>query len=157
MNKIYDVIGLGSPIVDILAPVNDAFLATHGITKGIMTLIDEARATELHAALTNPREVAGGSAANTMAGLASLGAKGVFAGRVKNDRLGGVFEASMTGLGVRYITSKATSGAQTASCMIAVTPDGQRTMSTFLACRACRATLAPGRPITSTSSPSSFQ
>jgi sugar/nucleoside kinase (ribokinase family) len=136
MSKIYDVAGLGSAIVDIIAPVDDAFLDTYGITKGVMTLIDEKRASQLHAALNDPREIAGGSAANTMAGLASLGAKGVFSGRVKADRLGAVFEDSMTGLGVRYTTSKAIGGAQTASCMIAVTPDGQRSMNTYLgACR----------------------
>ncbi len=136
MNKVYDVIGLGSAIVDVIAPVDDAFLAAHNITKGVMTLIDEARASQLHAALADPHEIAGGSAANTMAGLASLGAKGVFAGRVKQDRLGGVFADSMTRLGVHYNTAKATSGAQTASCMIAVTPDGQRSMNTYLgACR----------------------
>lgn len=136
MNKIYDVAGLGSAIVDIIAPVDDAFLGTHNITKGVMTLIDEARASQLHAALSKPHEIAGGSAANTMAGLASLGAKGVFSGRVKDDRLGKVFEKSMTSLGVHYTTAKAVSGAQTASCMIAVTPDGQRSMNTYLgACR----------------------
>ena len=136
MNKLYDVAGLGSAIVDIIAPVEEGFLAIHHIPKGVMSLIDEARASQLHAALSAPREIAGGSAANTMAGLASLGAKGIFSGRVKNDRLGHVFADSMTGLGVRYTTAKATEGCSTASCMIAVTPDGQRSMNTYLgACR----------------------
>jgi sugar/nucleoside kinase (ribokinase family) len=136
MNKLYDVIGLGSAIVDIIAPVDDVFLEQNAITKGVMTLIDEDRASQLQAALSGQREIAGGSCANTMAGLASLGAKGVFAGRVKDDRLGRVFAESMTGLGVRYTTARAMDGCQTASCTIAVTPDGQRSMNTYLgACR----------------------
>ena len=100
----YDVAALGSAIVDVLAPVDDAFLLTHNIAKGVMTLIDEYRAEQLHSALGNPREIAGGSAANTMAGLASLGGRGVFEGKVKHDRLGGAFSASLKDLGVHYTT-----------------------------------------------------
>lgn len=132
MAQSYDVAALGSAIVDVLAPVDDDFLLTHNIAKGVMTLIDEYRAEQLHAALGNPREIAGGSAANTMAGLASLGGRGVFAGKVKHDRLGQAFSASLKDLGVHFTTRPAQDGPSTAMCLIAVTPDGQRSMNTYL-------------------------
>ena len=135
----YHVAGLGNAIVDIFAQVEDSFLLQHKIAKGAMTLIDEFRAFELNKALAsagkNP-EVAGGSVANTMAGLASLGAKGVYVGKVHADRLGAVFAASMKNIGVDYSTPLGNKGAATASSMIAVTSDGQRSMNTYLgACR----------------------
>lgn len=135
----YHVAGLGNAIVDIFASVNDQFLLEHKIAKGAMTLIDEFRAFELNKALAeagdNP-EVAGGSVANTMAGLASLGAKGVYVGKVHADRLGAVFSSSMKALGVDYTTPLGDKGAATASSLIAVTADGQRSMNTYLgACR----------------------
>jgi sugar/nucleoside kinase (ribokinase family) len=132
MSRTYDVTALGSAIVDVIAPADDGFLLDHNIAKGVMTLIDEHRAHQLYNALANSREIAGGSAANTMAGLASLGAKGNFAGRVKQDRLGAAFVASMRDLGLNYTTVPAASGPQTACCLIAVTPDGQRSMNTYL-------------------------
>jgi sugar/nucleoside kinase (ribokinase family) len=132
MSRQYHVTALGSAIVDVLAAVDDHFLLTHQIAKGIMTLIDEHRAHQLYTALEQPREIAGGSAANTMAGLASLGAKGNFAGKVKQDRLGGAFAASMRELSLNYTTVPADSGPQTACSLIAVTPDGQRSMNTYL-------------------------
>jgi sugar/nucleoside kinase (ribokinase family) len=132
MSRTYDVTGFGSAIVDVLAAVDDNFLLTHNVAKGVMTLIDEHRAAQLQAAFAEPREVAGGSAANTMAGLASLGARGNFAGRVKRDRLGTAFEASMRATGVAYATTKAESGPSTACSLIAVTPDGERSMNTYL-------------------------
>ena len=136
MPQSYDVAGLGNAIVDVIAAVDDDFLLTHQIAKGAMTLIDEFRAAQLHGALRAAREVAGGSVANTMAGLASLGARGVYAGKVKDDRLGAVFAASLADLGVHYSTARPKQGPSTASCMIAVTADGQRSMSTYLgACR----------------------
>ncbi len=139
----YDVAGLGNAIVDVIAAVDDRFLLTHKIAKGTMTLIDEFRAQELHKALADARqalsflhEVAGGSCANTMAGLASLGGRGVYVGKIHDDRLGEVFRRSMNDLGVTFTTAPANTGATTASSMIAVTPDGQRSMSTHLgACR----------------------
>ena len=139
----YDVAGLGNAIVDVIASVNDGFLLTHGIAKGGMTLIDEFRAKELHKLLADHpqasgslHEVAGGSAANTMAGLASLGGNGVYVGKVFNDRLGDVFGKSMASLGMNFTTAPASDGSSTATCLIAVTPDGQRSMSTYLgACR----------------------
>jgi sugar/nucleoside kinase (ribokinase family) len=132
MSRTYDVAALGSAIVDVIAPVGDEFLLAHNIAKGVMTLIDEHRAAQLYTALGQPREIAGGSAANTMAGLASLGASGLFAGKVKADRLGAAFETSMKDLGVRYTTTMAQQGPATACCLIAVTPDGQRSMNTYL-------------------------
>jgi sugar/nucleoside kinase (ribokinase family) len=143
MPKKYDVASLGNAIVDVIASVDDRFLLTHRIAKGGMTLIDEFRAKELHKALadhqqalSSPHEVAGGSAANTMAGLASLGGTGLFVGKVFDDRLGGVFGKSMSAQGITFTTPPTKQGSATASCMIAVTPDGQRSMSTYLgACR----------------------
>lgn len=139
MSQKYHVAGLGNAIVDIFASVDDAFLLQHKIAKGAMTLIDEYRAFELNKALAgagNNPEVAGGSVANTMAGLASLGAKGVYVGKVHADRLGAVFSASMKALGVDYTTPLGDKGAATASSLIAVTADGQRSMNTYLgACR----------------------
>ena len=139
----YDVAGLGNAIVDVIASVDDRFLLTHGIAKGGMTLIDEFRAKELQKALADHQqtmsalhEVAGGSAANTMAGIASLGGNGAYVGKVFDDRLGKVFGQSMTSLGMTFTTEPACKGASTATCLIAVTPDGQRSMSTYLgACR----------------------
>ena len=140
---IYDVASLGNAIVDIIASVDDRFLLNHRIAKGTMTLIDEFRARELlkaladnHQTMSSLHEVAGGSAANTMAGLASLGGRGLFLGKVSADRLGQVFARSMAAIGVEFHNGAGRSNAATASSMIAVTPDGQRSMNTFLgACR----------------------
>jgi sugar/nucleoside kinase (ribokinase family) len=132
MSEAYDVAGMGNAIVDVLAPAEDVFLLKHNIAKGVMTLIDEYRAQQLYAAFSDVQEVAGGSAANTMAGLASLGGEGVFIGKVKDDRLGQSFAESMKELGVRFTTRFAEGGPSTACCLIAVTPEGQRSMSTYL-------------------------
>ncbi len=139
----YDVVGLGNAIVDVIASVDDRFLLTHKIAKGGMTLIDEFRARELHKALADHsqalsalHEIAGGSAANTLAGLASLGGNGLYVGKVFDDRLGEVFASSMSAQGITFTNHPTRVGSTTASCLIAVTPDGQRSMSTYLgACR----------------------
>ena len=132
----YDVAGLGNAIMDVIAAVDDQFLLDHGIAKGGMTLIDEFRAEELHKALKDSVQMAGGSAANTMAGIASLGGSAVFLGKVRDDALGARFRESLKSLGVDYTTAPAANGSSTASSMIAVTPDGQRSMNTYLgACR----------------------
>lgn len=128
----YDVAGIGNAIVDVIAPVDDAFLLAHNIAKGVMTLIDEFRAEQLYAVLPPAQEIAGGSAANTLAGLASFGASGVFIGKVRDDRLGQSFAESMKETGIRYATRFAGDGPATARCLVAVTPEGQRSMSTFL-------------------------
>jgi len=127
-----DVIGIGNAIVDVLTQTDDGFLTTHGIAKGTMTLIDAARAETLYAAMGATIEVSGGSAANTIAGVASLGGKAGFIGRVKDDGLGAVFAHDIRALGVAYHTTMATSGVPTARCLILVTPDAQRSMNTFL-------------------------
>jgi len=132
MTSSFDVVGLGNAIVDVIAPVDDAFLLKHQIAKGVMTLIDDFRAAQLYEALVKPSEIGGGSAANTMAGLASLGGNGLFVGKVKRDRLGESFSRSMKDIGVTFRVPFAEEGPPTACCMIAVTPDGQRSMSTYL-------------------------
>jgi sugar/nucleoside kinase (ribokinase family) len=143
MTHKYDVAALGNAIVDIIASVDDRFLLNHRIAKGTMTLVDEFRSKELlkaladnHQTMSSLHEVAGGSAANTMAGLASLGGNGLFLGKVSADRLGAVFGKSMSATGIEFHNGAGKSSAATASSMIAVTPDGQRSMNTYLgACR----------------------
>ncbi len=136
MTQKYDVAGLGNAIMDVIAAVDDQFLLTHGIAKGGMTLIDEYRAGELHKQLAGCVEAAGGSAANTMAGLASLGGSALFIGKVRDDRLGKAFGASLSALGVTYANAPVAGGSPTASSVIVVTEDGQRSMNTYLgACR----------------------
>ncbi len=132
MTETYDIAAMGNAIVDVIAPATDGFLLEHNIAKGVMTLIDEFRAEQLLAVLANAREIAGGSAANTMAGVASLGARGLYLGKVKKDRLGLAFAASLKEIGVHYTTAMAGQGAATACCLIAVSDDGQRSMSTYL-------------------------
>src|SRR5437660_169693 len=127
-----DVVGIGNAIVDVLVQADDAFLATHGLAKGTMTLIDAARAEALYAVMGPGVEESGGSAGNTMAGIASLGGSGAYIGKVRDDQLGAVFRHDITAIGVRFDTPAATSGPTTARCLIMVTPDGQRTMGTYL-------------------------
>ena len=132
----YDDDGMGNAVMDLIPPLDAQFLLDHGIAKGGMTLIDEFRAEELHRALKDSVQTAGGSAANTMAGIASLGGSAVFLGKVRDDVLGARFRESLKSLGVDYTTAPAANGSSTASSMIAVTPDGQRSMNTYLgACR----------------------
>jgi adenosine kinase len=136
MNSSFDVIGIGNAIVDVIFAASDHFLLDHSIAKSVMTLIDEIHAARLVAAAENPTESSGGSAANTLAGLASFGSRGWFIGKLKNDRLGDAFARDLARIGVHYETAMAQDGPSTACCIIAVTPDGQRSMSTYLgACR----------------------
>lgn len=132
MAHTYDVAAMGNALLDVLAPCDDAFLLQHNIAKGVMTLIDEFRALQLYEALKDTREIAGGSAANTAAGIASFGAKGLYVGKVKDDPLGRSFAESLNQTGVNYTTDMAVAGPSTGCCLIAVSPDGQRSMSTFL-------------------------
>ena len=127
-----DVIGFGNAIVDVLARAEDDFLATHGMRKGGMTLIDEERAETVYAAMGSGIEISGGSAANTMAGIAELGGRAGFVGKVKDDALGAIFAHDIGAAGVAYRTPAAQAGAATARCLILVTPDGERTMNTYL-------------------------
>jgi sugar/nucleoside kinase (ribokinase family) len=128
----YDVVGIGNAIVDVIARADEKFLVEKQLNKGAMTLIDEARADALYAAMGPGTESSGGSAANTMAGIASLGGKGAFFGKVKNDQLGQVFAHDIRAIGVSFESKLATSGPSTARCLIFVTPDAQRTMNTYL-------------------------
>ena len=128
----FDVVGIGNAIVDVLARSDDSFLADNDLAKGAMTLIDEARAESLYQAMLDPIEQSGGSAANTIASLASLGARAAFIGKVRNDGLGDSFRRAIQAEGVAFDTPAAEAGLATARCLIFVTPDAQRTMNTFL-------------------------
>jgi sugar/nucleoside kinase (ribokinase family) len=130
--KRYDVVGIGNAIVDIIARCDDGFLSKHDLAKGFMRLIDAEEANRLYAAMGPAVERSGGSAANTIAGLASFGGKCGFIGRVAADQFGGIFRHDIRSLGVAYETPPASDGAPTARCLILVTPDGERTMNTFL-------------------------
>ena len=137
MSNVIDVLGIGNAIVDTLARAQDDDLAKAGLRKGAMQLVDEARAGELYAAMGPTTVVSGGSAANTMAGLASLGRRAAFVGKVKDDDAGREFAHDIRKAGVAFTTKPAADGAATARCLILVTPDGQRTMNTYLgACQA---------------------
>jgi sugar/nucleoside kinase (ribokinase family) len=127
-----DVVGIGNAIVDIFAHADDAFLAAHAMVKGGMALIDEARAEAIYAAMGQGPEVSGGSAGNTIAGIASLGGRAGYIGKVRDDSLGKVFRHDITSAGVEFPTPAASDGPATARSMILVTPDAQRTMNTFL-------------------------
>ncbi|MEF3365948.1 adenosine kinase [Methylocystis sp. 9N] len=132
-----DVLGIGNAIVDTIARAEDDDLARAALRKGAMTLVDEARAAELYATMGPTTVISGGSAANTMAGLASLGRAAGFVGKVKDDDAGREFSHDIRKAGVAFGTPAAADGAATARCLIFVTPDGQRTMNTFLgACQA---------------------
>jgi len=128
----YDVVGIGNAIVDVLAKADDAFLKSQGLAKGTMALIDETRAEALYAKMGEGIEASGGSAANTIAGLASLGGKGGYIGKLRDDELGAIFAHDLKSIGVTFKTPPLKSGPPTARCLILVTPDAQRTMNTFL-------------------------
>jgi sugar/nucleoside kinase (ribokinase family) len=128
----YDVLAIGNAIVDVLAAHPDSFLAERGIPKGSMRLISAQEAAELYAGMGPGREISGGSAANTSAGIAALGGRAAFVGRVSDDQLGRVFAHDIRAAGVDYRTPAATSGPPTGQCLIIVSPDAQRTMNTFL-------------------------
>ncbi len=132
IDKELDVVGIGNAIVDILVQTEDYFLTTHCLHKGSMVLLDEKEAEELYKAIGPGLETSGGSAANTLAGLAQLGSKAGFIGRVKNDQLGKIFTHDIQAAGALYETKPAISGPSTARCLIFVTPDAQRTMCTYL-------------------------
>ena len=128
-----DVIAIGNAIVDVMAPCEDALIEELGLVRGGMTLVDTARAHELYDAMGPAREISGGSAANTLAGLAALGAKCAFIGQVADDQLGEVFRHDIRAGGIAFDTpARAAGDPSTARCLIFVTPDGQRTMNTYL-------------------------
>jgi sugar/nucleoside kinase (ribokinase family) len=128
----FDVLGIGNAIVDVLARTEDDFLVKQGMNKGGMALIDEGRAQSIYDAMGSTVEISGGSAANTIVGIASLGSRGAFVGKVKDDELGRAFSHDIRAAGVAFTTPAATSGPSTGRCYVLVTPDGERTMNTFL-------------------------
>jgi sugar/nucleoside kinase (ribokinase family) len=127
-----DVVGIGNALVDVLSHADDALLTRQGLVKGTMCLVDEDRARTLYEAMGPGIEVSGGSAANTMVGVASFGGHAHYVGKIRDDQLGDVFGHDLRATGVGYDTPPATSGPATGRCLILVTPDAQRTMSTFL-------------------------
>jgi len=129
---VYDVCAVGDAIVDVIAECDDAFLSRHEITKGAMTLIEEDRADFLYSVMGAGVETSGGSAANSVAGIAALGGAPCFIGKVRDDQLGAIFRHDLTASGVQFTTPPARSGAATARCLVFVTPDAQRSMNTFL-------------------------
>src|SRR4051812_10447816 len=128
----YDVLGIGNAIVDVIARTEEDFLLSHDMRKGAMALIDEPRAEAIYAAMGPATEISGGSAANTIVGLASLGARAAFVGKVKDDVLGKAFTHDIRAGGVSFTTPAAPKGPLTGRCYVLVTPDGERTMNTFL-------------------------
>ena len=133
MNDIkYDVLGIGNAIVDVLAHAEDDFLTENNLAKGAMTLIGATDAEALYGRMAPAIEVSGGSAANTIVGVASLGGRGAFIGKVHDDQLGAVFAHDIGAAGVTFDSAPTVDGAPTARCLILVTPDAQRTMQTYL-------------------------
>ncbi|MDE0175967.1 MAG: adenosine kinase [Defluviicoccus sp.] len=128
----FDVVGLGNAIVDVVVQTDDSTLDALGLTKGATTLIDSDRAAAIRPYMEGGIEMSGGSAANTVAGLASLGGRGAFLGRVGGDELGRTFRDAITAIGVEYRSPPAPGGPETARCLVLVTPDAERTMLTFL-------------------------
>lgn len=125
-----DIVGIGDAIVDVIATCDDAFIARRGLVKGSMRLLTTAEADDLYAAMGPARETSGGSAANSMAGVAAIGGRAAFIGQIANDQLGDIFAHDMRSLGVRFETPPLPGGQPTGRCLILVTPDAQRTMNT---------------------------
>lgn len=132
MSKKYELTGIGNAIVDVISQGTDEFLQALEIQKGGMTLIDQMRAQKIYNSMGPGTETSGGSAANTMAGFASLGGKGAYMGKVADDQLGRIFAHDMKSVGIDFPTAPLRHGPETASCLIIVTPDGERSMNTFL-------------------------
>ncbi len=132
MNALFDVTAIGNAIVDVIAPAEESFLGDEGMDKGAMILIDEARAADLYGRMAAGVEASGGSAANTVAGVANLGGRAAFIGKVAKDELGAIYTHDIRAVGARFETEPLVGGPATARCLINVTPDGQRTMCTYL-------------------------
>ena len=128
----YDVLGIGNAIVDIISRAEEDFIIRQGMRKGTMALIDEPRAEAIYDAMGPAVEISGGSAANTIVGVAGFGARAAFVGKVRDDQLGRAFAHDIRAAGVAFDTPPASDGASTARCYVLVTPDGERTMNTYL-------------------------
>jgi sugar/nucleoside kinase (ribokinase family) len=134
---LYDVVGIGNALVDMIAMVDDAFLTSQSMIKGSMALIETERAVQLTTAVGATTRTSGGSGANTIAGIASLGGEVAFIGKVSNDDLGQEFASDMMSMGVQFLSGGPASDIPTGRCIIAVTPDAQRTMNTYLGGSRC--------------------
>ena len=132
MEPTFDVVGVGNAIVDVIAAVPDSFIGDHGLVRGAMTLVSAARSSELYGAMPTGIAASGGSAANTVAGVASFGGRAAFIGKVRDDQLGEVFAHDIRAAGVAFDVPLASDGPPTARCLVHVTPDAERTMNTFL-------------------------
>ena len=132
--KRFHVVGIGNAMVDVISNADDQFLAINGVGKGIMQLIDAGRAVALYARIGPAREISGGSAANSIAGVAALGGRTAYVGKVKDDQLGAIFAHDLRAQGAVFETPKApkTAEGETGRCIVLVTPDGERSMSTYL-------------------------
>ena len=128
----FDVVGIGNALVDVIAHADDAFIGHHDLVKGSMTLVDTERALEIYQALGGAIEMSGGSAANTMCGVASFGGTAAYIGKVSDDELGRVFGHDCRAVGVQFRPGAPADGTPTGRCIIVVTPDAQRTMNTYL-------------------------
>ena len=128
----YDVLGIGNAIFDVLVQTDEGFLSRHGMTKGGMALIDEARALSIYGDMGPATEMSGGSAANTIVGVANLGARAAYVGKVRDDQIGRLYTHDIRAAGVAFETRPASDGPATGCCYILVTPDGERTMNTYL-------------------------
>src|SRR4051812_32679945 len=131
-NTNFDVVGVGNAIVDVLSFADDKLIVAHGLTKGSMTLVEESRSQMLYQQMGPTTACSGGSVANTLAGMASLGARTAFIGKVKHDQLGAIFKHDLHAVGVHFGTSMLERGPATANCLVYVTPDAQRTMATYI-------------------------
>lgn len=132
--KSFQIVGIGNAMVDVLSRAEDAFLTEAGIDKGVMQLIDMDRAVDLYGRIGPAKEISGGSAANTIAGIAHLGGRTAYVGKVKDDQLGAIFAHDLRSIGASYETALAPklSDAETGRCIVVVTPDGERSMNTYL-------------------------
>ena len=128
----YDVLGIGNAIFDVLVQTDEGFLSRHGMTKGGMALIDEISATSIYRDMGPATEMSGGSAANTIVGVANLGARAAYVGKVRDDQIGRLYTHDIRAAGVAFETRPASDGPATGCCYILVTPDGERTMNTYL-------------------------
>src|ERR1700682_4132819 len=128
----YDVLGIGNAIFDVLVQTDEGFLAAHGMAKGGMALIDEISATSIYRDMGPATEMSGGSAANTIVGVANLGARAAYVGKVRDDQIGRLYTHDIRAAGVAFETRPASDGPATGCCYILVTPDGERTMNTYL-------------------------
>ena len=129
---LYDVVGIGNALVDVIAHADDAFLSQHSLVKGSMTLVETDRALELYRAVGHAVEMSGGSAANTVCGVASLGGRAAYIGKVSDDDLGHTFGHDLRAVGVKFAPAKFPRDIHTGRCVIVVTPDAERTMNTYL-------------------------